>query len=241
MVCRSSAGTAHTAMFLPGSGLTCVRDALRQRTIGLRSFCVFAEADTEVCELIRRKLKRIGFRRRPFLHRSLVETLNLDVVLQGSPLQYAFLDFCSPLNPSRLYWLRSVAGLLSNQATFAITVQRNRGGSFVSDCRRLLSRRKSRALRSYVRQTIPHCTPATIDSAAMLVLAFSGSRLLTVEDVREYRNDSGKLGGSWMTSLRFRVCRTTSRPPSDWRWVYDELDDLLLDRSGDWRLTEVCA
>lgn len=119
-------GVARTALFLPAGGLNCVREALRQGCIDEKTRCIFVERDAGVRRRLRRAAARLNWRFPPQIISGQLEDLELAAYLDDRPLEYAFLDICSPLDRRMFAWLLTeLSPVLGDQFAVSVTASRS--------------------------------------------------------------------------------------------------------------------
>ena len=110
------------ALFLPSSGLLCIREALNKGKINRNTKIIAIEQDKKIVKVIKKFLKE-NFNEF-YIHPYKVETLDLNEVTQTfGKIDSAFFDFCGPLSDSIAYWLM-------NQTKNAFTMNAKIGFTF---------------------------------------------------------------------------------------------------------------
>jgi hypothetical protein len=197
---------AKVALDLPGGQMISVKEALAADTINKRTFNIWAEERYPVVEKIRECTPQFDFVTHPYLHCGQLETLYLPTVLDGHSLDYAFLDFCSTLNATRLLWMRDqLAPALAKGSTFAITVMKTaRSSLFMTRFMEEVMRDCHTAYLTALNSLLAVDGELMANIVAAIELAMS-SCMLRLDRSYTYRS-CGK-SGSAMVALRFSVVK----------------------------------
>ena len=209
---KANGRAAGMALALPGPDLYDVAAALKSGLYNRQTRCIWAEVKEDLVPQIRKNSRRFRFRSRPVIHGGLLETLYLSGMLHGRKLDYAFLDWCSPLSEPRLMWLQEqLVPNLAPESVVVMTVQlstrRNRFmprldkevlGSGCKVYTRSLVRRLSAVAVS------DHFGPTAVRIFAAIELSMRSCRL-TLEDFFTYLGNP--VGGTCMAIFRFHIER----------------------------------
>jgi len=96
------------SVFYPSKEQLCVKEALNLGVINTGTFIIAIENDKDTIPFIRKGMKKLGFREGKNLYIHEGETVsfkNLEEVLNGRKIDYAFLDFCGELSIGLLHWI----------------------------------------------------------------------------------------------------------------------------------------
>jgi len=210
---------AKVALGLPGINIQCVKAGLAAGTFNRRTRYLAAESDADTMQNIQRKMARLSFYTQPWYHLGALETLCLSTLLGPARLNYAFLDFCSPMNAVRAHWLREqFAPQLEAGSQFAITINRApRNARFPVQVRDYLQHMPTVTTARRALAAIGDYTQATLVNTAMM-LDIMKQYVLALEDFVEYAN-----GNSGMLALRFSILATHNTPTR--RTLIDRLID----------------
>lgn len=89
-----------TSIWLPGSQIACLREALKRRIIHRGSDLIIVERDPATMALIRLQMGSLGFHNAEFIEAEIAQ-LQLN-----RPIDFAFLDFVGTIMESTAFWMR---------------------------------------------------------------------------------------------------------------------------------------
>jgi hypothetical protein len=200
-----------TAIELPGTSLLSIQQGLETGWYNRRTQLFWFEQDFAKWQQIYQKIPTFRFLTSPIDHCGLVETFNLKAVAYR-PIEWANLDFCSPLHAHRLKWLREqLAPCMAQGGHIAITTLRNyRKNSFIPrfihnvyTCASRYTLRRLEEIVGLSRHCITDASLHTIMAVQMAMPYLD----LKLDQHCEY----GGAHGSRPAMFRFRIDKITNR------------------------------
>lgn len=120
---KSSKGASKVAIFLPSNRQLCIKAALEAGTINKRTFVIAIEKEPKVVPILRRGMKKLGFveGKNLHIHRGDAHTLDVENVLIGRKIDFAFLDFCGEAKADTVAWVAYLMQFVSVGSDIHVT------------------------------------------------------------------------------------------------------------------------
>lgn len=143
---------AKTAFLLTGPEMLCFKEGFRSGLLNPHTLVGICERDVAAQRKIAASLNRIPFEWVPRLWRDEIHNMPLRAMFDNRPLEFSYLDLCSPLNPRIGRWIYTeFAPALAEGATVGITLQRSwRRSSYMKWWHNAVAKRGSDAYKVYV-------------------------------------------------------------------------------------------
>lgn len=112
-------GTSSAALLVPGKELRCIKQGLQTGLFDRQTTIICMEKDPQIASHIRKKLEQMGFKNL-YLHTddaSKLTSRQMEKVLKGKKIDFAFLDFCNTLNEETAFWLAEECSSLFEAGT----------------------------------------------------------------------------------------------------------------------------
>jgi hypothetical protein len=115
-----------TAFLLPAAEALCAKVGYANGLLGPNTDLIVAERDKKIATKAKRSLEAICEHWTPRFWTGPVHKLALTHHLHGTPLDFAYLDFCAPMNPDTAEWVHhEVAECIAEGGTIGLTLSRH--------------------------------------------------------------------------------------------------------------------
>lgn len=120
---KDAPGAAKVAVFLPSNRQLCVKAALEAGTINKKTFIIAIEKMPSVLPVLRRGMKRLGFieGKNLYIHQGDAHTCNVEPILNGRKIDFAFLDFCGEAKAHTVAWVAHMMQFVKTGSDIHVT------------------------------------------------------------------------------------------------------------------------